>query len=193
MESHFKICLECNNFLNEIYQFVAKTKLIDAMFMEIEKVDYQQQTEAPQIQEIVTDSQLQSLCGEQAIELPTDFKEQVQENHLNNVRHKYGLKPLELSAETLCNLFDESKIASALEVKLESDNGEFEINDALSDDQEFVESSEEEDDSEIEQLSDSQLRRHEELHPRDDSSESEPNERKKSKKYRKSDDEKLFE
>lgn len=191
MESNLKICVECNNFLNEIYHFVAKTKLIDAMFMEIEQVKYQQHPDVPDLQTLQV-SQLQDCAIP-----PPELKKHEYENHLNSVRHKFGLKPFEMTV--LNNLFDESNITGALEIKLESDIGDFETHDALSDDQDFSESSEEEDESEIEQLSDSQLRKHEESHQsrhqfQDESSESEHEERRKSKKkYRKSDEEKLFE
>lgn len=197
MERNFKICVECNNFLNEIYQFVAKTKLIDAMFMEIEQVEYQQQQpDVPELQDqILQVPQSHPQPQDCAIAAP-EPKEHEYESHINSVRHKFGLKPLEMTAETLNNLFDESNITGALEIKLESDLGDFEAHDTLSDDQDFSESSEEEEDeSEIEQLSDSQLRKHEESHQyQNESSESEHEERKKlKKKYRKSDEEKLFE
>ena len=161
------------------------------MFLEIEQVEYQQQhPDAAELHDqILQVSQLQD-CA-----MPSSQPKQEYESVLNSVRHKFGLKPLEMTVETLNNLFDESNITGALEIKLESDIGEFEAHDALSDDQDYSESSEEEDESDIEQLSDSQLRKHEETHQyQDESSESEHEERKKlKKKYRKSDEEKLFE
>lgn len=196
MEGNFKICAECNSFLNSVYQFVTKTKLIDAMFLEFEQVEFQTQLPEPtevqdQMNQVsqLQDSQLQD-CA-----MPPSEPKLEYENYVNDVRHKFGLKPLDMSVEVLNNLFDESNITGALEIKLESDLGDFEAHDTLSDDQEFSESSEEEDESEIEQLSDSQLRKHEETHQyQEESSESEHEERKtKKKKYRKSDEEKLFE
>lgn len=187
LEINFKICIECYNFLSEVYQFVTKTKLIDAMFMEIE----QQSLQPPELEQ----EQFPRLdC---AIPPPLPPKEFEYENSINSVRQKFGLKPLETNIEQLSELFDESNITGALQIKLESDIGDFELQEGLSeDDANLSESSEEEeDDSEIEQLSDSQLRKHEEsVQFQDESSESDREERKKRKrKYRKSDEEKLFE
>lgn len=191
MGNNLKICIECNNFLNEVHHFVAKTKLINTMFMEIEQIEHHQQQHPETTEELLDEvSQLQD-CSIP----PPQHKEYEYESNVNSVRHKFGLKPLEMPVETLSSLFDESNIAGALEIKMESDIGEFDVHDALSEDHEFSESSEEEDDSEIEQLSDSQLRKHEELLQfQEESSDSEREERKKhKKKYRKSDEEKLFE
>lgn len=193
MENNLKICVECNIFLNEIYHFVAKTRIIDAMFLEIEQIENHQQ-QHPEVQEdfLIRDElpQLQACVVPQ-----TQPKESDYEKNINSIRQKFGLKPLEMPVENLNSLFDESNITGALEIKMESDLGEFDTTDALSEDHEYSESSEEEDDSEIEELSDSQLRKHDELLQfRDESSDSEQEERKKhKKKYRKSDEEKLFE
>lgn len=188
LETNFKICIECNQFLNEIYQFVTRTRIIDEMFMEIAQVEQQQMIQQQQLQNpespelLIQDEMVQSK------ELNFDV-------HIVGVRDKYGLKPL-VPVETLSGLFDEQdNIAGALEIKLESDIEDFDAQDALSDDQEENSESseeEEEDESEIEQLSDSQLRKHEES--RSELSESGRDERqKRKKKYRKSDEEKLFE
>lgn len=177
MEGSIKICIDCNSFLNEIYQFVAKSKLIDAMFLEIAQIEQQQPA-----QELIDEISQQ----------PKEFE---YERHIVSIRHKFGLKPLEMPLEALSNLFDESNITGALEIKLESDIGEFEVvHDELSDDQDMSESSEEEEDeSEIEQLSDSQLKKHEESRDEDSSSDGHEERKKRRKKYRKSDEEKLFE
>lgn len=192
MESNLKICVDCNNYLHDIYQFVAKTKLIDAMFLEIEQIEHQHQPEVNSQEMLIHDdiSQLQD-C-----EIPPALhKEFEYEKSVNSVRHKFGLQPLEMQVEAISNLFDETNITGALEIKLESDTGDFEAHDVLSDDQEeFSESSEEEDDSEIEQLSDSQLRKHEERLQSGREQSPDLEDRKKTKrKYRKSDEEKLFE
>jgi hypothetical protein len=190
MEINFKICIECNNFFNEIYQFLSKTRLINQMFIEIE------QQKTPEVS--MNQEGNQESCVD-STEQPNDLE---YEKMINDTRQKFGLKPLEIQVESLSNLFDESNITGALEIKLESDAGDFEIADALSEEQEHCESSEEEeeeeddeDESEIEQLSDSQLKRHEEsLQYNNESSDSGREERKKRrKKYRKSDEEKLFE
>lgn len=161
------------------------------MFIEIEQIDQQQEPEVD-TQEMSIQDDIAQL---QNCEIPPDLhKEFEYEKSVNSVRHKFGLQPLETQVEALNHLFDESNITGALEIKLESDAGEFDAHDTLSDDQEeFSESSEEEDESEIEQLSDSQFRKHEEsLQFRERSLDLE--ERKKLKRrYRKSDEEKLFE
>lgn len=189
MEGNFKICVECNQFLNEIYQFVARTKLIDAMFTELSEVEQVEQQQHPEDQKFIQDEVSQP-------------KEYELERSVLSIRQKFGLKPIipPFPTEALSNLFDEQDndgiISTALEIKLESEIGDFDVQDALSEDQEQSESSEEEDDeSEIEQLSDSQLRKHEEsLQFQDDSSDSGREDRKKlKKKPRKSDEEKLFE
>jgi hypothetical protein len=137
-----------------------------------------------------------------SIDLP---KESEIEAMLSNTRHKFGLKPLEVQIESIENLFDETNIIQgALEIKLESEAGDYEVTEHYSEDQNFSDSStddedeeeeEEEDDSEIEELSDSQLRKHEDsLHLKDESSDSGQEDRKsRRRKYRKSSDEKLFE
>lgn len=123
------------------------------------------------------------------------------ERSVNSVREKFGLATNSFNSaepepqvESLTNLFDEG----ALEIKLESDMTEdFDVHDALSDQESIITESSEEDEeneSDIEQLSDSQLRKHEESLFQDDSSDSGKEERKKRrKKYKKSDEEKLFE
>lgn len=160
------------------------------MFIEIEQIELQQPEVDPQ--DILIQDDIAQL---QNCEIPPDLHKELEyEKNVNSVRHKFGLQPLEIQVEALNNLFDESNITGALEIKLESDAGDFDGHDALSEDEEeFSESSEEEDESEIEQLSDSQFRKHEEsLQFRDRSVDVE--ERKKLKRrYRKSDEEKLFE
>lgn len=187
LETDFKICIECNQFLSEIYQFVAKTRIIDEMFMEIAQIEQQQMVQQQQLQNPETPELLIQDEMVQSKEFNFDV-------HILSVRDKYGLKPL-VPVETLGGLFDEQdNITGALEIKLESDIEDFDAQDALSDDQEEISESseEEEDESEIEQLSDSQLRKHEES--RSELSESGRDERqKRKKKYRKSDEEKLFE
>lgn len=124
------------------------------------------------------------------------------ESFLNSVRQKFGLKPVVTQVEdSIENLFDETNIIQgALEIKLESEAGDYEVAEQYSDDQDFSESSEEdeeeeEDESDIEELSDSQLRKHEDsLQFKDESSESGREGRKcRRRKYRKSSEEKLFE
>lgn len=190
MQSDFKICIECNQFLNDVLQFVTKSKIIDAMFMEIQ-------------QQHPDESHQELLMGD----LPPVIKQIELDQKLIEIRQKFGLKPLEVPIETLNNLFEESNniagdITASLEIKLESEVDDFEVNDVLPDELQVSDSSEEEEDeSEIEELSEAQLKRHddrleshEELHEADGSSESGQEERKKRrKKYRKSDEEKLFE
>lgn len=122
------------------------------------------------------------------------------EQNINSVRHKFGLKTLESAMEEeFASILDESHTTGALEIKLESEIAEFEATDAFSEGQDdHSESSEEEEESEtedIEQLSDSQLRRHEDsLQLQEESSDSDLEQQpRRRKKYRKSDDEKLFE
>lgn len=190
MERNFKICVECNQFLSEIYQFVTKSRIFDQMFMEFEQFEQlQQQPQHLENPELLIQSEL--------VEPKYDYEE-----HIMSIREKFGLKPLVIPVETLNNIFDEQEqIAGALEIKLESDLGEFDVQNVLPENQEDIsDSSEEEDeedddDSDIEQLSESRLIKHEEdlqlltdtLEPdRDD-------QKRKKKKYRKSDEEKLFE
>jgi hypothetical protein len=156
------------------------------------------------------DHQLNQQNLEQNLQLPEcseDLPKQSEiETTLSNARHKFGLKPLEVQVGSIGNLFDETNIIQgALEIKLESDVGDYEVTEHYSDVQDFSDSSseddeeeeeeEEEDDSEIEELSDSQLRKHEDsLQLKDESSDSGQEDRKSRKrKCRKSSEEKLFE
>lgn len=169
---------------------MTKTRIIDEMFIEIEQAEQLQQ------------QQLQALHPEHPELLVQDENAQSKEfdysGHILSIREKFGLKPLVTPVETLSSLFEEQdNITGALEIKLESDIEDFDVQDALSEDQEEISESSEEDeeeDSEIEQLSDSQLRKHEELQLLNETSELGREDRKKRKrKYRKSDEEKLFE
>lgn len=183
IEGDLKICMECSSFLSDIHQFVARTRLIDTMFMEMAEVE-QQFMQHPET--MAPDEIAQLTVSEMPQPLPKEYE---YEKSLNSVRQKFGLKPLETQVEVLINLFDES-ITGALEIKLESDIEEEDEND----DHDVSESDEEEDESEIEQLSDSQLRKHEESLHQGESSEAEREQPKRRKrKYRKSDEEKLFE
>lgn len=123
------------------------------------------------------------------------------ERSVNSIREKFGLTTTfsltstEPQVEALTNLFDEG----ALEIKIESEMIEdFDVHDTLSDQESIITESSQDDEeieSDIAELSDSQLRRHEEsLQFQDDSSGSGQEERKKRrKKYKKSNEEKLFE
>lgn len=157
-----------------------------------------------EIQQIETSSTpiLEPLEGQEEVMRIKECSVSEYEKSVNSVREKFGLTISSYSAtvepqvEALTNLFDEG----ALEIKLESEIGDFdEVHDTLSEDQESIntESSEDEDENEsdIEQLSDSQLKKHSEsLQFHDDSSDSGKFERnKRKKKYKKSDEEKLFE
>lgn len=192
MEHNFKICVECNQFLNEIDQFLTKTRIINEMFIEIEQVEQLQQQQQ-QHQTIHPENPELLVQDENAQPNKFDYNE-----HILSIRVKFGLQPSLTPGETLSNLFSEpDNITEALEIKLESDIEDFDVQDALSEDQEEISESSEEDeeeDSEIEQLSDSQLRKHEELQLLNETSESGREDKKKRKrKYRKSDEEKLFE
>lgn len=125
--------------------------------------------------------------------------EELDEKMINNIRHKYGLEVLETQVEQFNVLFDESNVTGALEIKLESDLCDFDSTE-LSEEHILSESSgeeeeeEEEDESGIEQLSDSQLKKHDESLQFQESSESDHEKcKKRRKKYRKSEEEKLFE
>lgn len=193
IEAEFKICIDCNTFLTEVHQYTLQCRNVQNMFIEIDHQLSQQNLEQNfQVPE----------CSEIAPR-PSEI-----DITLSNVRHRYGLKPLEVQVEAIENLFDETNIIQgALEIKLESDVGDYEImEDQLSvhssdeedeedEDDEEEEEEEEEDESEIEELSDSQLRKHEEsLELKDELSDGTQEERKRRKrKYRKSNEEKLFE
>lgn len=155
------------------------------MFMEMAEVE-QQFMQHPEAL-MASDEIAQLAVSEMPPPLPKEYE---YEKTLNSVRQKFGLKPLETQVEVLINLFDES-ITGALEIKLESDIEEEDEND----DHDASESDdEEEDESEIEQLSDSQLRKHEEsLHQGESSDTEREQPKRRKKKYRKSDEEKLFE
>lgn len=186
IEGDLKICMECVTFLSEIHQFVTRTKLIDTMFMEMAEVE-QQFMQHPEAL-MAPDEIAQLTVSEMPPPLPREYE---YEKSLNSLRLKFGLKPLETQVEVLINLFDES-ITGALEIKLESEIEEEDEND----DHDLSESDEEEeeDESEIEQLSDSQLRKHEEsLHQGESSDTERERPKMRKKKYRKSDEEKLFE
>lgn len=160
------------------------------MFTEIES----QVQEHPETPEALIENELIKLQDGSMI-IP-QLKENEFEVNINSIRHKFGLNTIETAAETLSNLLDDANITGALEIKLENEIGEFEVNDEAVSEQDDESSEEEDDDSEIEQLSDSQLKKYEEsLHFQDESSESEheAEPKKPRRKYRKSDDEKLFE
>ena len=127
-----------------------------------------------------------------------DAQEYVQNEYdtgVNKIREKFGLSTITLNAvqmpvEPTASLFDEG----ALEIKLESDAiDDFDVPDALSmNNPNSTDSSEEEDESDIEEFSDS-LKMHE-VKFRDESSDSGQDDcTKQRKKSRKSDEEKLFE
>ncbi|CRK86962.1 CLUMA_CG000778, isoform A [Clunio marinus] len=191
LEHNFKICVECNAFLSEIYQFVARSKLIDAMFLELEQLDHQQP-----VDQFTT-------IAEENVETKNFTNEFEYDKSIADVRQRFGLKPLEMPVEMLATtLFEEPNVViDSVEIKLESELGDFEANELLSEDQDLSESSEEEEDnSEIEQLSDSKFKRHKdsiryqdgEGDEGEDSTDSGGEERKNAKKYQKSEAEKLY-
>lgn len=171
-----------------MHHFIERARLIDAMFLEIEQVEVPEHPE--EIFELETeDSKLQVVASNQQACI------QEYDENINNIRKKFGLATLETPAESLKNLLVETNLAGALEIKLESEIVEFEGQEVVSG---YSESEEdEEDDSDIEQLSDSQLRKHEQLMlNQTQSSESDQEVQsvqvKRKKKYRKSNDEKMF-
>jgi hypothetical protein len=173
---------------------VAKSKLIEAMFEEIQQIEIE-----------AGDSALEAQFASEEVVEPQECVASEYERNINSIRHKFGLSVLAYSAAepqveaALTNLFDEG----ALEIKIESEVGDFddeEVHDALSEDRESIISESSEDDeeieslSDIEQLSDSQFKKHEESLQFQDESDSGQEERlkKRRKKYKKSDEEKLF-
>lgn len=172
-----------------MHQFVQRARLIDTMFLEIEQVEMPEHP-APDVFELETeDSKLQEAVSVQQACI------QEYEESVNSIRKKFGLVTLETPAEALKTLLVETNLAGALEIKLESEIVDFEGEEVVSG---YSESEEdEEDDSEIEQLSDSQIRKHEQLmQNQEPSSESgqevQSVQVKRKKKYRKSNDEKMF-
>jgi hypothetical protein len=170
VECDFKICAECNGFLNEIHQFIVKSKLIESMFEEIQQVE----------------NSLETFTNQEELLEAKEFVQAEHDQNVNKIREKFGLPSTiedAIQPMTITNLFDEG----ALEIKLEND--EFGVPDALAENQEISDSSEEEEESEIDDLSDKN-----ELKFREESSDSGPDERKRErKKYKKSEEEKLFE
>lgn len=160
------------------------------MFLEIEQVEVLEHP-APEISELeVEGSKIQEIVSTEHVECVQEYEEIV-----NNIRKKFGLVCTETPAEALKKLLVETDLAGTLEIKLESEMDDFEVQEAVSGYSESEE--EEEDDSEVAQLSDSQLRKHDELmQSQGQSSESDREVQsvqvKRKKKYRKSNDEKMF-
>lgn len=186
---NIKICNECNCFLHDIFTFVNKTKIIESMFIELLNGEEQQQ--------VIQQSSIENDTEQKAI-LETQESVSLSESCLNDIRNKFGLKVMEKDDdEQVLGIFDESNITGALEIKLESEIGDFEDEhdeqDALSEETEDTE----EDESDIEELSFSQIKRRISLDShgyRDESSDSDRKERRRrKKKYNKTEDEILFE
>lgn len=160
------------------------------MFLEIEQVEMLEHP-VQEVSELEAEgSKIQEVVSAEQAELFQEYEQTV-----NSIRRKFGLECLETPAEALKNLLVDTNLSGALEIKIESEMGNFVVQEAVSG---YSESEEdEEDDSEIEQLSDSQLLKHDQLmQSRAQSSESEQEVQsvpaKRKKKYRKSNDEKMF-
>lgn len=150
--------------------------------------------EIQQVESSVLEQQESFTSQEELLEAQ-EYVQNEYDTGVNRIREKFGLSTITLNAvqtsiEPIASLFDEG----ALEIKLESDTiDDFDVPDALSMNPNNTDSSEEEDESDIEEFSDSPLKIHE-VKFRDESSDSGQDDcTKQRKKSRKSDEEKLFE
>ncbi|KAL7016263.1 hypothetical protein ACKWTF_009983 [Chironomus riparius] len=195
---NIKICMDCNDYLNDINQFIQKVKLMQNMFQELENLELLKEQDPANL-----------LINQHSANYSY-------EKNINNIRNRFGLKVLEdKNQEILESLFQESNIVSgALDIKIEN-NLDLRIDDDsntsskdFDDNDEHEEMLEEEDEEEldmeseistIEELSESKL------YLKYDQVESEEYDEeklsdleqhliktKKRRKYRKSDEEKLF-
>lgn len=200
--SNTKICNECNGFLQSIYTFVSKTKIVESMFTELVQEDQQQIMMIQQASNSQEEEHLSLIPDDGSTTAHVHALDIDYEKNLNHIRNRYGLKELkdETHDSIIGNIFDETNITGALEIKLESEIGDFEEDEPdeenmLSGEEESEET--EEDESDIEELSDSQIKRrlsNDGFDYQEESSDSERKERRrKRKKYKKSEDEILFE
>ena len=185
--------MDCNAYLTDINQFLQKVKLMQNMFHELENLKLLKEQDSADLL-INQDSAI-------------DYS---YEKNVNNIRNRFGLKVLEdKNQEILESLFQESNIISgALEIKIEN-NLDLRIDDDSNasskdfDDEEMLEDDEELDmESEIstiEELSESKLYlKYDQIESEEDEQKLSDSEQhlmktKRRRKYRKSDEEKLFE
>lgn len=187
--------MDCNAYLSDVNQFVQKVKLIQTMFHELDNL------------ELLKDQDPTDLLINQDNAIDYSY-----EKNINNIRTRFGLKVLEdKNQEILESLFQDSNIISgALEIKIENNldlridddsntsSKKFENND--DDEEEEEEMLEEEFDNEsetstIEELSESKLYlKHDQAVSEEEMlSDQQMIKLKRRRKYRKSDEEKLFE
>jgi len=190
--------MDCNAYLSDINQFVQKVNLIQKMFLEIYELDIQRTSrQNPEDMLINQDSAI-------------DYS---YEKNVNNIRNRFGLKVLEdKNQEILESLFQESNIISgALEIKIENNldlrigddsnlsSKVFDDNDETEDEEEMLEEELyiESEISTIEELSESKLSlKYDQVESEEEilsESEQQLLKTKKRRKYRKSDEEQLFE
>lgn len=182
--------MECNAYLSDVNQFVEKVKLMQNMFHELDNL------------ELLKDQDPTDILINQDSAIDYSY-----EKNVNNIRNRFGLKVLEdKNQEILESLFQESNIISgALEIKIEN-NLDLRIgDDSNTSSKEFDEEEEEEmleeeldiesEISTIEELSESKLYlKHDQIESEEELlSNQQLIKSKRRRKYRKSDEEKLFE
>lgn len=182
--------MECNAYLSDVNQFVEKVKLMQNMFHELDNL------------ELLKDQDPTDILINQDSAIDYSY-----EKNVNNIRNRFGLKVLEdKNQEILESLFQESNIISgALEIKIEN-NLDLRIgDDSNTSSKEFDEEDEEEmleeeldiesEISTIEELSESKLYlKHDQIESEEELlSNQQLIKSKRRRKYRKSDEEKLFE
>lgn len=182
--------MECNAYLSDVNQFVEKVKLMQNMFHELDNL------------ELLKDQDPTDILINQDSAIDYSY-----EKNVNNIRNRFGLKVLEdKNQEILESLFQESNIISgALEIKIEN-NLDLRIgDDSNPSSKEFDEEDEEEmleeeldiesEISTIEELSESKLYlKHDQIESEEELlSDQQLIKSKRRRKYRKSDEEKLFE